>query len=311
MLDPTTQHFVDTMAQAPALHTLPPGAVRAFLTHLQSAPVGKPRARIFDTVLPVGPTGSVAVRIVRPWATAEALPVIMHFHGGGWMLGDTATHDRLMREIAVGVGAALVFVTYALSPEDAYPVAVEQAYAATRYITENAAALHLDATRLAVLGDGAGGTIAAAVTFLAKARRGPKIALQVLFYPVTAAGLNTGSYRRFGGGPWLTKALMARFWDAYLPDKARRGEIIATPLSATPDELRDLPDALVILAENDVLRDEGEAYARNLSNAGVRTTSVRYNGTIHDFVMFSALADTPAARAAIAQAVCALKTALW
>ena len=311
VLDPTTQHFVDMMAQAPALHTLPPSAVRAFLTQLQSAPVGKPRAWIVDTVLPVGPTGRVAVRIVRPRDTAEALPIIMHFHGGGWMLGDTTTHDRLMREIAIGVGAALVFVTYALSPEDAYPVAVEQAYAATEYIAGNAAALNVDPTRLAVLGDGAGGTIAAAVTLLAKARRKPKVALQVLFYPVTAAGLNTGSYRGFGRGPWLTKALMARFWDAYLPDKARRGEIIATPLSATIDELRDLPDALVIVAENDMLRDEGEAYARNLSSAGVRTTSVRYNGTIHDFVMFNALADTPPARAAIAQAVCALKAALW
>jgi acetyl esterase len=299
------------MAQAPALHTLPPSAARAFLTQLQSGPVGKPRARIFDTVLPVGPTGRVAVRIVRPRDIAEALPVIMHFHGGGWMLGDTTTHDRVMRDIAVGVGAALVFVSYALSPEYAYPVAVEQAYAATRYIVENAAALNLDATRLAVLGDGTGGTIAAAVTLLAKARRRPKIAVQVLLYPVTAAGLNTPSYRRFGGGPWLTKALMKKFWDAYLPDKARRGEITATPLSATIDDLRDLPDALLILAENDVLRDEGEAYARNLSSAGVRTTSVRYNGTIHDFVMFSALADTPPARAAIAQAVCALKAALW
>ncbi len=309
-LDPVTQHFVDTMASAPALPTLPPTAARAFLTRLQSAPVGKPSVQTFDTVFPVGPTGAVKVRIVRPRNTGDALPVIMLFHGGGWVLGDTTTHDRLMREVAVGVGAAVVFVDYALSPEAAYPVAIEQAYAATRYVVDNAPALNVDATHMAVLGDSAGGNIAAAVTLMAKERRGPKIDLQVLFYPVTAAGFDTPSYAAFAAGPWLTKAAMSWFWDAYLPDPARRGEITATPLNATIDQLRNLPDALVIVAENDVLCDEGEAYARKLSDAGVRATSVRYNGTIHDFVMVNALADTPAARAAIAQAIDALKSAL-
>jgi acetyl esterase len=292
------------------LQTLAPPAARAFLTRLQSAPVGKPGVHIADLTLPVGPTGAVQVRTVRPRDTTDALPVIMCFHGGGWVLGDATTHDRLMREIAVGVGATLVFVDYALSPEAAYPVAIEQAYAATRYVVDNAQSLNVDATRLAVMGDGAGGNIAAAVTLMAKERRGPKIDLQVLFYPVTAAGFDTPSYDTFAGGPWLTKSAMAWFWDAYLPDPARRAEITATPLSATIDQLRNLPDALVIVAENDVLRDEGEAYARKLSDAGVRATSVRYNGTIHDFVMLNALADTPAARAAIDLAVSALKSAL-
>ena len=309
-LDPITQHFIDTIAHEPALPTLAPSAARAFLTRLQSAPVGKPSVQAVDMSFPIGPTGAVQVRIIRPRDTTDALPVIMHFHGGGWVLGDANTHDRLMREIAVGVGATLVFVEYALSPETAYPVAIEQAYAATRYVVDNAQALNVDATRLAVMGDGAGGNIAAAVTLMAKERRGPKIDLQVLFYPMTAAGFDTASYDAFAVGPWLTKASMAWFWDAYLPDLARRGEITAAPLNATIDQLRNLPDALVIVAENDVLRDEGEAYARKLSDAGVRATSVRYNGTIHDFVMLNALADTPAARAAIAQAVSALKAAL-
>jgi acetyl esterase len=272
--------------------------------------VGKPSVHIVDKVFPVGPTGAIKVRIVRPRDTGDALPVIMHFHGGGWVLGDTTTHDRLMREIAVGVGAAVVFVDYALSPEAAYPVAIEQAYTAAKYVVDNAQTLNVDATRLAVVGDGAGGNLAAAVTLMAKERRGPKIDLQVLFYPLTAAGFDTPSYGTFAAGPWLTKAAIAWFWDAYLPDPARRGEITATPLNATIDQLRNLPDALVIVAENDVLCDEGEAYARKLSDAGVRATSVRYNGTIHDFVMLNALADTPAARAAIAQAVGALKLAL-
>jgi len=145
---------------------------------------------------------------------------------------------------------------------------------------------------------------------MAKERRGPKIAFQALFYPVTDAGFDTPSYARFADGPWLTRHAMEWFWDAYLPDPTARKQPTATPLNASLDELAGLPDALVIVDENDVLRDEGEAYARKLSDAGVRVTSVRYNGTIHDFVMLNALADTPATRGAIAQAVGALRRAL-
>ena len=168
----------------------------------------------------------------------------------------------------------------------------------------------MDPARLAVFGDSVGGNMAAAVTLLAKARRGPKIALQVLLYPVTDADFSTASYDRFAEGPWLTRAAMEWFWDAYLPDRSCRTEITAAPLRASVDELRDLPDALVIVAENDVLRDEGEAYARKLSDAGVRVTSIRYNGTIPDFVLLNVLSDTPAVRGAMAQAVHALKQSL-
>jgi acetyl esterase len=234
----------------------------------------------------------------------------MYFHGGGWILGDRDTHDRLIREIAVGAETAVVFVEYARSPEARYPVAIEQAYAATRYVADNGAGLRVDPLRLAVAGDSVGGNMAASVTLMAKQRRGPKIALQLLFYPVTHAGFDTPSYTRFADGPWLTKRAMQWFWDAYLPDSASRNEPTATPLNASLDQLAGLPEALVMTDENDVLRDEGEAYARKLSNAGVRVTSMRYNGTIHDFVMLNALADTPATRAAIAQAVGALKTTL-
>ena len=152
--------------------------------------------------------------------------------------------------------------------------------------------------------------MAAALTLMAKQRRGPKIAFQVLFDPVTDADFDTASYARFADGPWLTKRAMQWFWDAYLPDPAARRQITATPLNASLDQLAGLPEALVVIDENDVLRDEGEAYARRLSNAGVRVTSTRYNGTIHDFVMLNALADTPATRGAIAQAVCVLRAAL-
>jgi acetyl esterase len=234
----------------------------------------------------------------------------MHFHGGGWIVGDKDTHDRMTREIAVGANATVVFVDYDRSPEAQYPVAIEQAYAATKYVAEHGRELAVDPTRKAIVGDSVGGNMAAAVTLMAKERGGPKIAFQVLFYPVTDANFETGSYHACADGPWLTRPAMQWFWNAYLPDVAARRQITATALSASLEQLKGLPDALVIVDENDVLRDEGEAYARKLSEAGVRVTSVRYNGTIHDFVLLNALMDTPAVRGALQQANNALKAAL-
>ena len=308
ILEPVTQQFLDGLAGAPAIHTLSPGDARSALVRLQSVPVGQPGVQTEDLVLPAGPTGSIPVHIVRPANAIEVCPAIIYFHGGGWILGDRTTHDRLVREIAVGVGAAVVFVEYDRAPEAGYPVAIEQAYAATRYVADNGSGLRIDPLRLAIAGDGAGGNMAAAVALMAKERRGPKIEFQVLFYPVMDADFDTPSYSAFADGLWLTKAAMQWFWDAYLPDPAARVQITATPLNATTEQLRGLPAALIIVAENDVLRDEGEAYARMLSTADVRVIATRYNGTIHDFVMLNALADTPAARGAIAQAVCTLKT---
>lgn len=310
VLEPITQDFVETFADSPAWSSQSPDAARNALSRLQAGAVGRPAARIEDTSFPVGPTGSVPVRIVRPRDAQKVLPVIVYIHGGGWCLGDVDTHDRLVRELAVAAGAALFFVAYDRSPEARYPVALEQIYAATAHVVAHGESLGVDPTRLAIVGDGAGGNMAAAVTLLALQRRGPKIDLQVLFYPVTDAGFATPSYRTFADGPWLTRRAMERFWDTYLPDPALRNEVTAAPLRASVDQLRGLPDALVIVAENDILRDEGEDYARQLVRAGVRATSVRYNGTIHGFIMLNALADTPATRSAIAQAVAALRSVL-
>jgi acetyl esterase/lipase len=312
VLEPATQHFVDALSArgGPAIETLAPAAARAFLADAQAAPVGKPAARVEERVFPVGPTGEVRVLIVRPPDDEEPPPVVIYLHGGGWVRGDRKTHERLVHEIATGVPAAVVFVDYELAPEARYPVALEQAHAAARYVAEHGARLGVDPARMAIAGDGAGGNLAAAVALLAKQRRGPGIGFQLLFYPVTDAAFDTQSYRTFADGPWLTRAAMQWFWDAYLPDRAAREQITAAPLHASLDELRGLPDALVIVGENDVLRDEGEAYARKLTRAGARVTCARYLGTIHDFATLNALADTPAARAAIAQAICSLRTAL-
>jgi acetyl esterase len=311
-LEPITRHFVETLAASgdSPFSARSAADVRTALASLQSGPIGKPDARIEDMIFPVGPKGAVPVRIVRPKNTAEAMPVVMFFHGGGWVAGDVDTHDRLIREIAIAVHAAVVFVAFGRAPEARFPLPLEEAYAATTYVVQHADSLNLDGTRLAVVGDGAGGNIAAAVAILSKQRRGPKIVFQVLFYPPVAAGFVGASYQEWRNGPWLTRQDMKWLWNAYLPDQGSRTAVTATPLSATTDQLRGLPDALLITAEIDVLRDEGEAYARKLSDACVRTTCTRYVDTIHDFVMLNALADTPAARGAIGQAIAALRSAL-
>jgi acetyl esterase len=256
----------------------------------------------------VGPTGETRIRIVRP-ATAGStarLPVILYTHGGGWVLGDKITHDRLVREIANGVGATVIFVDYVNAPAAKYPTQQEQAYASLLYLVEHADELRVDASRLAIVGDSVGGHMAALVTLMAKRRKGPKIRFQVLFYPVVDAISENDSYRLFANGPWLTLD-SARFF--FAQEGLTGKETDAWPLRASIEELRGLPDALIIV-DDDILRSEGEAYADKLMQAGVRVTSVRYNETIHDFVMLNPLADTPAARAAIRQAIDMLKTAL-
>jgi acetyl esterase/lipase len=312
-LDPKIRKFIEALNAkgGPPIYTLSPADARKVLESLQSQPVKKLDAKIEDLTIPGGPTKEVSLRIVRPANYAGgALPVVMYFHGGGWILGSKNTHDRLIREIANGANVALVFVNYTPSPEAKYPVPIEQAYAATKYVAENGRKMNLDSSRLAVVGDSVGGNMATVVAMLAKQRGGPRITYQVLFYPVTDANFETASYREFADGPWLTKAAMKWFWDAYLPDVAARKNPTASPLQASLDELHGLPPALVITDENDVLRDEGEAYADKMMQAGVSVTAVRYLGAIHDFVMLNPISDTPAARGAIRQANATLRDAL-
>ena len=232
----------------------------------------------------------------------------MYFHGAGWVMGDATTHGRLARQLAVGSHATVVFLEYDRAPEHRYPVAIEQAYAATRYVSDHADQFGVDESRLAVAGDSAGGNMATVVALLAKQRRGPEIAGQLLLYPVTSATFHSDSYQEFADGPWVTKRAMQWFWDQYTPDRELRNCSTASPLEATTAELAGLPRALVITAENDVLRDEGEAYGRKLVEAGVEVVATRYNATIHDFLMLDALADAAPTRAAMTQAIAFLKS---
>jgi acetyl esterase/lipase len=282
---------------------------RKALDDIQAAPVDKPDVDERWIVVPAV-VGEVKVRIVKPVGAAGILPAILYMHGGGWILGNAGTHDRLVRELAVGANAAVVFVEYDRSPEARYPVAIEQGYATARWITENGRSEGLDPSRLAVAGDSVGGNMTAALTIMAKRRGDVTFVHQSLYYPVTDAAQDTASYQEFAEGTHLTAKGMAWFWDAYTTDPAQRAEITASPLRASLEELAGLPPAFVAVDENDVLRDEGEAYARRLTQAGVPTTSVRYNGTLHDFMMLNPVRGTRAATAAIEQAVRVLRGAL-
>ncbi|MEV1004828.1 alpha/beta hydrolase [Nonomuraea sp. NPDC050202] len=303
VLEPAAQAFVEATANPPYLFDLGPVEGRKVVDEVQSPEVAVPgttRQTVDDP----------AVTIFRPEGVAGPLPVILYVHGAGWVFGNDHTHDRLARELAAGVGAAVVFSNYSLSPEARYPAAIDENYAAAQWVVRHGAEHGLDASRIAVAGDSVGGNMAIALTLTAKQRGDVPLLGQALFYPVTDAAFDTGSYHQFAEGYFLRRDAMQWFWDQYTTAPAQRAEITASPLRATTEDLAGLPPALVITAEADVLRDEGEAYANKLRTAGVPVTAVRYQGAIHDFVMLNALRGTQAAEGAIRQAVDFLSTVL-
>lgn len=308
-LNRVTQKFIDDLAAkgGPALYTLTPQQARQVLIDAQSGNIAKPDVDIKDFDLPVGPQGKTAVRMLCRKNSAEKMPILLYIHGGGWIMGNKQTHDRMVRQLAAGTGAAVVYVDYVNSPESQYPDTLEQCYAVLEHMVKNADEYNLDSSKIIVEGDSAGGNMAIATAILAKQRKGPQIGLQVLFYPVTNAAFDTDSYQDFADGPWLTLKAMQWFWNAYCPDEKQRAEITVSPLRATADELKGLPQALIFTAENDVLRDEGEAFARKLDEAGVKVASIRVNGSMHDFAMLDGLADSEATKTAMLLAVAAIK----
>jgi acetyl esterase/lipase len=309
VLEPAAREIADATAEPPFLYELDVESARKVLDDIQAAPIDKLDVAEKWIAVPAD-VGPVTVRIVKPVAAAGMLPTVLYMHGGGWVLGNAGTHDRLVRELAVGADAAVVFVEYDRSPEARYPLAIEQGYATARWITEFGRSEGLDASRLAIAGDSVGGNMSAALTIMAKQRGDVTFVHQSLYYPVTDAAQDTASYREFADGPYLTAKGMAWFWDAYTTDPAERAEITASPLRASLEDLAGLPPAFVVVDENDVLRDEGEAYARRLTQAGVPTTSVRYNGTLHDFMMLNPVRGTRATTAAVEQAIRVLRAAL-
>jgi acetyl esterase len=309
VLEPASQEFVEATAKPPLIYELSPADARKVLDDVQAAPVDKLPVDDRWVTVPAD-VGDVRVRIVRAPDSVSTLPVILYMHGGGWVLGNADTHDRLVRELAVGTGAAVAFVEYDRSPEAHYPVAIEQGYATAQWIAREGAANSLDADRMAVAGDSVGGNMTAALALMAGERGDVRFVHQSMYYPVTDAAMDTGSYEQFAEGYFLAAKGMEWFWDAYAPDVARRSEPFASPLRASDEQLADLPPAFVIVDEADVLRDEGEAYAARLRAAGVAVTTVRYDGITHDFMMLNPLSGTHATRAAVAQATSILRDAL-
>ena len=309
VLEPAAQALVEATASPTFLSDLGPAGARKVLDDLQAAPIAK-LAIDEEWVTVPAKVGDVRVRIVKPAGAAGELPVVVYMHGGGWILGNAHTHDRLVRELAVGAGAAVAFVEYTPSPEAQYPVAIEQGYAAAQWITTKGASIGLDAARMAVAGESVGGNMTAALALMAKERRDVTFVQQSMYYPVTDAAMNTASYDQFAVGYYLSRKAMEWFWDAYTTDPAQRAMITASPNQATIEQVVGLPPTLLLVDEADVFRDEGEAYAAKLREAGVSITTVRYDGVVHDFMLLNSLSETRATRAAIAQATAHLRAAL-
>jgi acetyl esterase len=299
-----TEGFLNALAAGGGkpLEQLSPADARAALVGLQAG-ASLQSLKVDITEKTINAAGhDIKLTVVRPAGAGGTLPVFMFFHGGGWVVGDFPTHERFVCDLVVGSGAAAVFVNYTPSPEAHYPVAINEAYAATRWVAEHGAEIKVDGKRLAVAGNSVGGNMAAVVTLMAKNKGTPAIRYQVLFWPVINANFENTSYDEFAEGHFLTRSMMKWFWDSYTTDFNQRNEVYASPLLATTEQLKGLPPALVQTAEKDVPRDEGEAYARRLDAAGVDVTAVRYNGMIHDFGMLNALSEVPSARSALLQA---------
>jgi acetyl esterase len=303
-LDPQVKALLDMLAAVggPPLEQMEVGAARQMYLEMRPPTAGAPVARAEDRRIPAGDT-TIGLRIYTPeGGGGGTLPGIVYFHGGGWVIGDLETHDHWCRAVASGSGAVVTAVDYRLAPEARFPAAAEDCYAATQWMAANAAALGVDPARIAVAGDSAGGNLAAVVSILARDRGGPRLAFQLLLCPVTEYGFETASYRDNADGYLLTRNGMVWFWHHYLSDPAAHGQDVrASPMRAA--SLAGLPPAHVVTAEFDPLRDEGEAYAARLREAGVAVTAKRYEGQIHNFFTMGHVLERGAAAA---EDVCAV-----
>lgn len=309
-LDPLLKALLDQMAAQPAppMWEMDPAMAReAFVAMMdivgpKEAPIGK----VENLTMP-GPGGEIALRSYTPVAAgSEALPTLIFFHGGGWVIGDLETHDGLCRILANEAGVRVIAVEYRCAPEHKFPAAIDDAIAAVNWVEANAIALGVDANRIAVGGDSAGGGLAAVVAQVAKQKGGPKLVYQMLFFPVTHVGADTVSLREFAEGYFLERATLLWFYAHYLPDDADRADSRISPLNAK--DVRGLPPAYVMLAGFDPLHDEGLAYARKLRDAGVAVTVADYPDMVHDFIYMQAV--LPQAQRALHTAAAALKNVL-
>ena len=304
-LEKITQDFIDKLKAegGEPIYKLSPSDARALLEKVQSEPVEMPDVQRDDLLIP-GIANPISVQIVRPADSQDAvLPLIFYLHGGGWILGSQKTHARLTAEIAAGSKSAVVFINYTLSPEAKFPSSIEEAFTTAKYIVDHAEEYHVDPTKISIAGDSVGGNMAIALTQLAISSKALQIGRLLLFYPVTDGAMSSNSYSRFAEGPWLTKPAMEWFWNAYEPSGTTRNDPLLSPVNTPMQLLKQFPPTLIITAKNDVLRDEGLAFADKLMEAGATVTGVCIEGTIHDFVMLNALAKTKATREAMEMAI--------
>lgn len=308
-----TEEFIDMIEERGGrpLYELTPNEAREFLVNLQKETHREIEADINDIQISDKEGGEINVRIVRPINNNETLPAILYVHGGGWVIGDKNTFDMLIRTLANCTNSVVVFPEYSRSPEAKYPKALNEVYTTLEYISENAEKLNINPERIAIAGDSAGGNMAAITAIRAVNNNGPKLVFEALFYPVTNIDMDTQSYDDFRDGPWLSKEAMVWFFESYLDNvKDKKDDMYISPLKAEIEDLKDLPPTLIITDENDVLRDEAEAYARKLDEAGVEVSNVRINGTFHDFFLLNALYETAPVKTALELACNTLKKAL-
>jgi len=311
-LAPEVREFLKGLnTGGPGLETLSPADARMVLVNAQNS-VKIDYSGITESEKTIRADGmTIKLNIVRPAGAKGILPVFIFIHGGGWVLGDYPTHKRMVRDLAVESGAVGVFVNYTRTPDAQFPVAINEIYAATKWVSEHGAEIGVDGKRLGVIGNSVGGNMTAVTSILAKQRKGPEIKVAVMMWPIVDANFETESYKQFGADRFLTTPLMKWMYDMYIPDPSKRSDILASPLRATVDQLRGLPPTLIQVAENDVLRDEGEAYGRLLLEAGVKATTVRYNGVIHDWGLLNGLAHIQQTKDLFTQASAELRKYLF
>jgi len=306
-LTPAVRTFLKAIHGGPGIETLSKEDARKVLEGAQAS-VQYDYSQVTDSEKMITADGqTVKLNIMRPKGVKGVLPVFIFVHGGGWIIGDYPTHKRMMRDLVEGSGAVGVFVEYTRTPEAAYPTAVNEVYTATKWVSEHGSEINVDGKRLAIIGNSAGGNIAAVVSILAKERKGPEIKTAILMWPTVDTDFTTESFKAFGADRFLTIPFMIKLYDLYVPDHSKRSDIHVSPLLATVDQLKGLPPTLIQVAENDVLRDEGEAYGRKLLDAGVEATTVRYNGVIHDFGLLNPLSEIPQTKDLFIQASAQLK----
>ncbi|MDO6431156.1 alpha/beta hydrolase [Flavitalea sp. BT771] len=307
-LSPGVRTFLATLnTGGPGLETLSPVQARQVLVDIQKTyPVDLSGVSISEKTIKVNGQDLV-LNIVRPAGAKGELPVFIYIHGGGWVLGDFPTHRHMVRNLAVLSGYVGVFVNYTRTPDAAYPTQIDQIYAATQWVATHGSEIGVNGKKLAVVGNSVGGNMTAVTAIKAKENNGPRISVQIMMWPILDHNFETESYREFGDQRFLSTPVMKWMYNMYIPDDAKRDDIHASPLHATTDQLKGLPPALILVAENDILRDDGEAYGRKLEQAGVTVTTVRYNGVIHDWGLLTGLAKLPQTEALFEQAALELK----